>query len=271
MAKFAKKAKKSKRFVRKSKKTFRAKTKKSFKKTRRVGGNNATITEIAAQYAVQPNQGYTILPNIADTTRSTIQMALFQEYRIKAVSIKLLPTYDQYNAGTVGLTGATPSFTAAPSLPEVFFMPMKSTEVPKYFGRNYMEQCAVKPHKLDKTMTFSVPLRLPQLSLNAALVGGKLDPVATNVNTNNTYLGKPSPWMPTQGTPSSAGEQTNIPNNQIHFGALMYVDQAVQSPSTYSVVAQAEVTYTIQFRKPIAAALTSGAATIDIVTGLTLN
>ena len=269
MAKFAKKARKGhskRRTFKKAKRTFK---RKSFKKTRRTDVNFATVSEVTQQMQINSMQGYTVMPNINDTVRAQDLMPSFQEYRIKSVTVKLVPRYDMYPNGT---SGTVP--TANDAVPELYWASLQTAQVPKNINVDFMGAMNAHAVKFDRTMARKVSLRIPDVQANSTISGSTIAPAFAQLGGYaNFKLGKSSPWMPTSWQTSTSGELASSVANQAHFGAVFYINQpgkAADAPGPN--VGYTETSWVIQFRKPLTLNVLPGGlpTTVDIISGLPL-
>ena len=270
MAKFAKKARKGhskRRTFKKAKRTFK---RKSFKKTRHTNVNFATISEVTQQMQINSMQGYTVMPNINDTVRAQDLMPSFQEYRIKSVTVKLVPRYDMYPNGTSGTLA-----TANDAVPELYWASLATPQVPKTINIDFMGEMNAHAVKFDRTMARKVGLRVPAFQPNSISSGSSIQPANIGgINAYNFRLGKSSPWLPTSWTAGTVGELASSVSNQAHFGAVFYINQPGKPADAPGPnVGYIETSWVIQFRKPITLnVLPAGLpVTVDVISGLPLS
>jgi len=173
-------------------------------------------------FPLQANQAYFFETSLSSFPRALDIADNFQEYRIKSLEFKYIPTYD-----TFAYTG---SVSVGQTLPYLYVKQL-TVPPPATFDLSFLKVMGAKPRRLDdKNITLKYAPRINQLS------------AAANLN-NGGVRGLVSPWISTHIPSATTMDDT------LHYGHATFIDTYLTS-AQMPEICQLELVVVFEFRKP---------------------
>jgi len=173
-------------------------------------------------FPLQANQAYFFETSLSSFPRALDIADNFQEYRIKSLEFKYIPTYDTFAYDGAGTPGK--------SLPYLYVKQLV-VPPPATWDLSFLKVMGAKPRRLDdKNITLKYSPVVNQTGLSTNVAGGGT-------------RGVKSPWISTH----LVGLTTM--DDSIHYGHATFIDTYLTG-STMPEVCQLELVVVFEFRKP---------------------